>query len=140
MEHLTAEHLAALREKLVVEGAALGQRIKRARLDPPSRDGDAADRMAFDRDTDMLWQFEEQGRDRLLGVGEALQRMDEGTYGVCELCSTGIPVARLLAVPAAKRCAACQQEAERWDRTETHALAGRPLLPVGDAQVPGRRR
>lgn len=43
----------------------------------------------------------------------ALQRLDEGTYGVCEACGEDIPVARLLAKPSASLCVACQEEKDR---------------------------
>ena len=37
-------------------------------------------------------------------VLHALARMDEGTYGICEVCGKEIPVARLEAVPHATLC------------------------------------
>lgn len=50
---------------------------------------------------------------------EALRRLDEGRYGVCEACGGGISEQRLLAIPFARRCLAC--EAERDGRRETAA-------------------
>lgn len=43
----------------------------------------------------------------------ALQRMDDGLYGICEGCEGKIPMARLNALPFATYCIACQHEAER---------------------------
>jgi len=43
----------------------------------------------------------------------ALERMRGGQYGVCEGCSTNIPMARLSALPYATLCIKCQREAER---------------------------
>lgn len=135
MKHLAAEHLSVLREKLVAEGSALGERIRRARLSPQSRDGDAADITRFDRDTDMLWEFEEQGCDRLLGIDEALQRMAQGTYGACDICKRDIPLARLLAVPGARYCVACQQKAEAEAVATTRPPADRDLpSPTAEAE------
>ena len=45
-------------------------------------------------------------------IDEALQRIDEGTYGVCERCGNPIPEARLEALPTARFDAACQSELE----------------------------
>lgn len=45
-------------------------------------------------------------------VEEALERIDAGTYGICDECGTRIPAARLEANPAAVRCTACQRSAE----------------------------
>jgi DnaK suppressor protein len=45
----------------------------------------------------------------------ALERMSEGQYGVCEVCLTNIPMARLLALPYATRCIRCQREFEHQE-------------------------
>ncbi|MBS0208668.1 MAG: TraR/DksA family transcriptional regulator [Planctomycetes bacterium] len=45
-------------------------------------------------------------------IENALERMRTGQYGVCEGCSTKIPVARLNALPYATTCIKCQREAE----------------------------
>jgi RNA polymerase-binding transcription factor DksA len=37
-------------------------------------------------------------------VNDALEKMDEGVYGLCEVCSEQIPLARLKANPAARTC------------------------------------
>ena len=38
---------------------------------------------------------------------DALRRLDEETYGLCESCSTPIPYERLEAIPHARRCVSC---------------------------------
>jgi YteA family regulatory protein len=42
----------------------------------------------------------------------ALARMQEGSYGVCEVCGKPIPRARLEAMPSATACIACQERIE----------------------------
>ncbi|GGC13352.1 TraR/DksA family transcriptional regulator [Pseudoduganella buxea] len=42
----------------------------------------------------------------------ALRRMAEGRYGSCTTCGAAIAVERLLAMPSAERCLACQAAAE----------------------------
>lgn len=42
-------------------------------------------------------------------VEDALERMDNGTYGVCEECGEEIPMDRLEANPAARACVAHAQ-------------------------------
>lgn len=49
----------------------------------------------------------EQARNRLYQVDEALERMDEGTYGVCVECGEEINPARLEARPLSIRCVDC---------------------------------
>lgn len=43
-------------------------------------------------------------RDDLL---DALQRLDDGSYGICTLCARRIPKARLEVMPATRRCVEC---------------------------------
>ena len=55
-----------------------------------------------------------QNAQDLLDQGErALDRIDAGTYGVCESCGQPIGKARLLAFPRATLCVACKQRQER---------------------------
>ena len=43
----------------------------------------------------------------LAEVEDALQKFDNGTYGICENCGNAIPEARLEAKPAARLCIDC---------------------------------
>lgn len=43
----------------------------------------------------------------LLEAREALRRLDDGTYGICEACAMPIPYERLEAIPHARRCVSC---------------------------------
>lgn len=49
----------------------------------------------------------EQTRARLIDVDAALDRLEQGTYGVCERCGAPIPEARLEARPVARTCVPC---------------------------------
>ena len=42
-------------------------------------------------------------------IDYALERIREGDYGVCEDCGEAIPEARLVAIPWARQCLACEQ-------------------------------
>lgn len=45
----------------------------------------------------------------LAQVTDALERFEQGTYGICERCSAEIDPARLQALPYATLCLHCQQ-------------------------------
>lgn len=49
----------------------------------------------------------------LARVRNALQRIENGTYGICEDCGGVIGEARLDANPCARRCIECQSDYER---------------------------
>jgi DnaK suppressor protein len=48
----------------------------------------------------------------LQAIEQALQRLADGSYGLCLQCGTAIPAARLHAQPTAERCVGCQAAAE----------------------------
>ena len=60
--------------------------------------------------TDILVHLLDQNREQ---VERALERLREGSYGICEGCGRRIPEARLRYQPAATRCVECQAH---WDR------------------------
>ena len=43
----------------------------------------------------------------ILDIQDALDRLDRGTYGLCESCGEPIPFERLEAIPHARLCVAC---------------------------------
>ncbi len=48
-------------------------------------------------------------------LDEALRRLDDGTYGICEDCEAPISPGRLRALPFAKRCITCQEQFELFE-------------------------
>lgn len=46
-------------------------------------------------------------------IDEALRKIDDGTYGVCETCEKPITLKRLKAVPYAKLCIKCKEDEEK---------------------------
>jgi DnaK suppressor protein len=65
----------------------------------------------FERDHEMT--LARNARENLVLVREALDRIDNGTYGVCESCGQAIGKARLQAFPRATLCMECKQRQER---------------------------
>ena len=79
----------------------------------------------FEREKDLS--ILEQVEAELADVEHALRRLDDGTYGTCEVCGKPIPDERLEAMPAARLCLEHQAEAEREVR----------FSEVGPGQAPG---
>lgn len=61
-------------------------------------------------DTDML--LLENRRDELEAIEEALNSIEEGSYGICTDCGQRIPARRLEALPFAVRCVEDQARVE----------------------------
>ncbi len=57
-----------------------------------------------------------QEQDALYEIEEALKRIENGTYGVCEMSNKVIPHARLEAIPFARFTVECQQQLEKENR------------------------
>ncbi|HEV7678617.1 MAG TPA: TraR/DksA C4-type zinc finger protein [Candidatus Dormibacteraeota bacterium] len=75
-----------------------------------------------ERDVSVLQRVEAQLRE----VEAALERLEAGTYGLCELCGKPIGDERLEAMPAARYCLEDQAIAERDGRLRSGAPAGDP--------------
>jgi len=87
---------------------------------------------------DVAQSLERQGHEQLIAsrlmeqarrLRVALTRLDDGEYGVCSECGARIPQKRLLAVPDAATCVACQDRLERYEAQMNRELAGRGVLP-----------
>ncbi|WP_169306531.1 TraR/DksA C4-type zinc finger protein [Cohnella pontilimi] len=57
---------------------------------------------AFERERDQA--IDETFSDKLQDINAALQRMEQGTYGICEVCENQIPYERLEALPWTAFC------------------------------------
>lgn len=59
-------------------------------------------------------------RERMLArkIQEALQRIETGTFGMCEECGEPIERGRLLARPVTTLCIDCKEEEERLEKME----------------------
>jgi RNA polymerase-binding protein DksA len=65
----------------------------------------------FQRDFELGLVTREQ--EILYKIDEALQMVEDGTYGTCQSCRQPISESRLKAVPFAKLCISCQEKEER---------------------------
>lgn len=57
-------------------------------------------------------------------IERALLKMKQGSFGVCELCQTKIPVVRLNALPYSTMCIQCQRDVERSGDWEFNSATG----------------
>lgn len=53
------------------------------------------------------------GRELLYSMDDALKRIEEGAFGICEDCKKVIAKTRLRAVPYARFCIKCQEKKEK---------------------------
>jgi RNA polymerase-binding protein DksA len=65
----------------------------------------------LDREID--YSLEENSEQVLRAIDGALQRIDDGTFGICETCGRPISEERLEAIPYATQCIDCRRKGER---------------------------
>lgn len=67
-------------------------------------------------ESEKLMTIEQEMRDRVTAIEDALGRMDAGTYGTCRRCGREIPLGRLEALPFAAYCIQCQEVVDALDQ------------------------
>jgi RNA polymerase-binding protein DksA len=117
----TAKELAAVRTELLAEVERLRHDITVAEDDladllRDSGDGAGDDQAdagtkTFEREHEMS--LAANSRDMLDQTERALRRLDDGSYGVCEVCGKAIGKRRLQAFPRATLCMEDKQREER---------------------------
>ena len=65
------------------------------------------------RDREISLILNDRDRDKALAIDDALARIDEGSYGVCDSCESDIAEARLEALPFTRLCVSCQADREK---------------------------
>ena len=75
--------------------------------------GDVADLAQESSKNELSLHLAEVESRELGQIDKAIQKISEGTYGVCEKCGKNISPARLNALPFANKCIRCQEEEER---------------------------
>ena len=73
------------------------------------RTADASDEAQYSFDRDLAIRTLDRESRLLYAVRLALQRLDEGTYGICQRCDGAVGAKRLAAVPWAGYCVHCQE-------------------------------
>ncbi|MFB4299005.1 TraR/DksA family transcriptional regulator [Actinomadura sp. NTSP31] len=117
--HWTAAELAEVRAGLEEQIAALHREITASAVQIAEGDtsegagDDQADVGAktYEREHELALAY--NSRDLLAQMERAVQRMEAGTYGICESCATPIGKARLQVFPRATLCVTCKQREER---------------------------
>lgn len=60
----------------------------------------------------------ENEREKIRKLNEALRRIEDETYGICEICGDFIQESRLEVIPYATCCVACQEKSESKQRRQ----------------------
>jgi DnaK suppressor protein len=75
--------------------------------------GDIYDQASSERDRELGLLLGDREREKVHAIDEALLRIDENEYGVCEECEEDIPLGRLKAMPFTRHCVKCKSDLEK---------------------------
>ena len=102
--------LLKMRDHLIEEIAEKRKMESSALKDEIADFYDSADE---ERDRQLSHLISDRDREKLFEIDEAIQRIEEGAYGICEECSKKILETRLRVMPFARHCIACQSALEK---------------------------
>jgi DnaK suppressor protein len=77
------------------------------------RPADPVDQAAEEREQDLTRLFRARENVEIQKLAQALDRMEQGSYGICLSCDGDISEKRLMAEPTALLCVHCQEKRER---------------------------
>jgi DnaK suppressor protein len=105
-----------LKAMLETKGAEVLEKIKRARADSLEIDrtsfAEVGDLVSASVEKEKAFEYSEAGVNALREIATALEKLKEGTYGICERCGKPIGVKRLEAMPSARLCVKCKTKEE----------------------------
>jgi DnaK suppressor protein len=78
---------------------------------------DPNDQASIETDRDFDIRIKDRERRLIRKIEQALCRLKEGEYGVCDSCGADIAYKRLLARPVTTLCIECKTEQEQGERT-----------------------
>ncbi|MEE9487894.1 MAG: TraR/DksA C4-type zinc finger protein [Candidatus Brocadiales bacterium] len=109
--------LLSVREKLAgnvnsMEDEALKKSRQDAAGDLSNVPFHMADLGTDNYERDLMIHLIQNGEEELKSIDAALEKLEDKTFGICEICDKKITKARLMARPYARLCLGCQQMEE----------------------------
>jgi DnaK suppressor protein len=77
---------------------------------------DPTDRATLESDRNFMLRIRDRERKLIVKIREALDRIEEGNFGVCELCGDDIGIDRLKARPVTTLCIECKRKEEASEK------------------------
>jgi DnaK suppressor protein len=129
------EALLRLRKALVDRRSELIRRLGgelKGLLHRSGDTGDSADQAFESSGEELSSQLAQVEWRQLRQIDRSLERLKQGTYGLCELCQKKIPISRLNALPFSTTCIECQREMEAGG--ERHGSGSNDWERVSDVE------
>jgi len=113
------EHLNFFKQLLTEQlGTLLGQAdiTVRGLVDNIETSADLLDRATFESERGTLLRIRERESKLIRKIQRALENLEDGNYGICEVCEKEIAIERLKARPVTTLCIECKKKMEALER------------------------
>jgi DnaK suppressor protein len=77
---------------------------------------DPTDRASLEADRNFMLRIRDRESKLIRKIKKALERIENGTFGICESCGEDISVKRLKARPVTTQCIDCKTKAEAQEK------------------------
>ena len=110
-----AEKLAETKKQLLKE---MQGRVKGETEGVKDEGRDTYDLASDERDREINFILNDREREKLHAIDEALERIKDKSYGICESCEGEIQLGRLKVLPFTRLCVKCQEENEKESKRQ----------------------
>lgn len=84
--------------------------------DPKENFPDPTDRASLEADRNFMLRIRDREHKLIKKIKKALERIENGTFGICESCGEEISVKRLKARPVTSHCIECKSKEEALEK------------------------
>lgn len=77
---------------------------------------DPTDRASLEADRNFMLRIRDREHKLIKKIKKALERIDNGTFGICESCGEDISIKRLKARPVTSQCIDCKSKEEALEK------------------------
>ena len=116
MDQKDLEYFRVLLTDMLEEALKQGELTIEDMTDNNEMFADPADRATMESDRAFTLRIRDRERRLIKKIHDALQRMENGTFGYCESCGDEIGVARLKARPVTRLCINCKSKQEEDEK------------------------
>jgi DnaK suppressor protein len=81
-----------------------------------SENADPIDRASAESNESLDFRFRERNSNLIRKIQDALERLEDGTFGICDECGMEISEKRLQVRPIAKLCIGCKEKEENYEK------------------------
>ena len=77
---------------------------------------DPVDRASFESEQGTMFRIKDRESKLIRKIQRSLENLENGSYGICEMCEKEIAIARLKARPVTNHCIECKKKMEALER------------------------